>query len=106
MQAGRPAIDERWTAADLQTLLGIFDEEFDKVRRQGRAGLDIYMGHDRNLLRADLATFLDKDSDYRIEHGVVPSRVRGAPLQAPPSTASTVPALSTASTARRTARRP
>jgi RecB family exonuclease len=70
---GRPAFGERWAAADADTLLQIFDEEFEKVRVQGRAGLDIYMDYDRNRLRADLVTFLDKDSDYRIEQGVVPS---------------------------------
>jgi RecB family exonuclease len=70
---GRPAPDERWTLQDAETLLTIFDEEFEKVRRQGRAGLDIYMDYDRHRLRADLVTFLDKDSDYRLEEGVVPS---------------------------------
>ncbi|MGE0685730.1 MAG: PD-(D/E)XK nuclease family protein [Dehalococcoidia bacterium] len=73
MALGRPAVEERWDAADLDSLLQIFEEEFEKVRVQGRAGLDIYMDHDRNRMRADLATFLDKDSDYRSEEGVVPA---------------------------------
>lgn len=69
---GRPGFGERWQSADEVRLLAIFEEEFEKLRVQGRAGLDIYMDHDRRTIRADLVTFLEKDSDYRIEQGVVP----------------------------------
>jgi RecB family exonuclease len=70
--AGRPAAGERWTSADRERLLEIFEEEWDRLRLRGRTGLDVFSDFDRGVLRADLATFLDRDSDYRIAEGVVP----------------------------------
>src|SRR5690606_18087624 len=49
--AGRPALGEPWTGEDADRLLTIFEAEFDELRSQGRAGLDIFMNHDRNILR-------------------------------------------------------
>jgi RecB family exonuclease len=70
---GRPELGERWTSADRDRLLEMFEEEWDKLRLRGRTGLDVFSDYDRGILRADLATFLDRDSDYRIEEGVVPA---------------------------------
>src|SRR5581483_12067545 len=41
-QRGRPRPGERWTANDLEALLAVFEEEYERVRRLGRGGLDVY----------------------------------------------------------------
>jgi hypothetical protein len=79
---GRPAPGERWSPADVELLLHIFDTRFEHLRRLGRAGLDIYAGFERRVLRADLAAFLDHDSDFRIETGAVPANFE---LRVPPT---------------------
>lgn len=71
-ERGRPALGERWTAADRDRLLEVFEQAWEKLRLRGRTGLDVFSDFDRGVLRADLATFLDRDSDYRLEEGVVP----------------------------------
>jgi hypothetical protein len=38
----------------------------------GRTGLEVYTDYDQRLLRADLLTFLDRDSDFREATGAVP----------------------------------
>lgn len=70
---GRPAPGERWTAADLDALLAIFDDEYERLRRWGRGGLDLYAELDSSALHADLAAFLEHDSDFRAQTGAVPS---------------------------------
>jgi hypothetical protein len=79
---GRPAPGERWSPADVDLLLHIFDTRFEHLRRLGRAGLDIYAGFERRVLRADLAAFLDHDSDFRNETGAVPANFE---LRVPPT---------------------
>jgi ATP-dependent helicase/nuclease subunit B len=79
---GRPQPRERWTAADVETLLAIFEEQFERLRRLGRAGLEVYAGFDRRVMRADLTAFLDHDSDFRVETGAVPAQFE---LRVPPT---------------------
>jgi hypothetical protein len=50
----------------------MFEEEYAKLRLLGRAGLDVYAGLERSQLRADLAAFLEHDSDFRMATGAVP----------------------------------
>jgi RecB family exonuclease len=71
--SGRPRPGERWEAADVESLLAIFEKEFERLRVLGRAGLDVYAGFDQHALRADLTAFLDHDSAFRLETGAVPS---------------------------------
>jgi RecB family exonuclease len=71
---GRPQPGERWSlAGDLPGLLAILDQELEKLQAQGRTGLDIYLDYDRQSLRADLALFLEADSDFRERTGAVPT---------------------------------
>lgn len=63
----------RWSKADLERLLAIFEEEFESLKQQGRTGLEVYADYDRRLLHADLSTFLEKDSDFRAETGAIPA---------------------------------
>ncbi len=72
-ERGRPAVGERWAPEDQRRLLAIFEEEFERLRAMGRAGLDVFADYDRALLRADLATFLEQDSSFREETGAVPA---------------------------------
>jgi len=81
-QRGRPQASERWSAADLELLLVIFEEQFERLRRQGRAGLDIYSDLDYRALRADLATFLEQDGDFRAQTGAIPAEFE---LRLPPT---------------------
>jgi RecB family exonuclease len=69
---GRPAPHERWTPEDLEALLAVFEEEYERVRRLGRGGLDVYADFDRRVLRDDLAAFLERDSDFREQTGAGP----------------------------------
>jgi RecB family exonuclease len=78
----RPHAGERWSSADLESLLAIFDEEFERLRKLGRGGLDVYAEFDHRALAADLATFLEHDSDFRAESGAVPEAFE---LRLPPT---------------------
>jgi RecB family exonuclease len=69
----RPAPGERWTSADLEALLVIFEQEYERLRRLGRGGLDVYAEFDRRGLRADLAAFLEHDGDFREATRAVPA---------------------------------
>lgn len=71
-ERGRPGLEEAWTLEDADELLRLFGEELEGLRQQGRAGLDIYLDHDRARLHADLVAFLDYDSEFRATNGVVP----------------------------------
>lgn len=70
---GRPGPGEPWIAADLRRILEILDFELDKASRRGKTGLDVYATHEARTIRADLAAFLDKDSEFRRETGAVPA---------------------------------
>jgi RecB family exonuclease len=69
---GRPAVGEAWTEADVERLLGLIDAEVEAARRRGLTGLDVYAGFDRRTLRADMAEFLERDSEFRALTGAVP----------------------------------
>ncbi len=70
---GRPAVGEAWTEEDLATLLGIMERELAEARRRGLTGLEVYSQHEGRTMRADLATFLEKDTEFRRETGAVPT---------------------------------
>jgi CRISPR/Cas system-associated exonuclease Cas4 (RecB family) len=75
MQAsGRPREGERWTDADRNTLLQMLDDELAAARDRGLLGLEIFTGHERATLQADLAEFLEQDSDYRVRTGAIPAQ--------------------------------
>jgi hypothetical protein len=69
---GRPALNEVWTDADRVELLALLEQQLEETRHRGKTGLDIYSDHQRRRLRAELTTFLDADSDFRLETGAVP----------------------------------
>jgi hypothetical protein len=75
MQAvGRPKEGERWTDADRARLFDLLDEQLGMARDKGLLGIEIFGGHERSALRADLAEFLEQDSAYRLRTGAVPDR--------------------------------
>jgi RecB family exonuclease len=69
---GRPQPGEPWGDADLAHLLSLVDGRLEAARRRGLTGLDLYAGFDRRTIRADLAAFLEQDSEFRRETGAVP----------------------------------
>jgi len=83
-QLGRPRPNERWSAADSARLLAVFEEEFERLRHLGGAGLDVFADFDRRVLRADLEAFLEQDGDFRAGTGAVPAafelRLQPVPL--------------------------
>ncbi len=70
---GRPAVDEAWTEDDLALLLRIMERELAEARRRGQTGLEVYSQHEARAMRADLETFLEKDTAFRRETGAVPA---------------------------------
>jgi RecB family exonuclease len=70
---GRPSAGERWGYADVEQLLQILEDEYARLRTLGRAGLDVFAGLQRGQLRADLAAFLELDSEFRARTGAIPS---------------------------------
>ncbi|HEY7466787.1 MAG TPA: PD-(D/E)XK nuclease family protein [Dehalococcoidia bacterium] len=70
---GRPAVDEPWRDADREELLDLLETSLEEARRRGRTGLDVYAGHERRRLRADLLTFLERDAEFRLETGARPA---------------------------------
>ncbi len=71
---GRPVAGEAWNAtSDLDRILAIADEQLADATRRGLVGLEIYAGHERRSMRADLAAFLEADSAFRQETGAVPA---------------------------------
>jgi RecB family exonuclease len=82
-ERGRPAVGEQWTDADRALLLSIADEELEAVRAQGKGGLDVFAGHDRRSLHADLIAFLASDNEFRLRTGAVPTDFE---LRLPPTT--------------------
>jgi RecB family exonuclease len=86
---GRPAVGEAWNEQDRQQLLAILERWLHDARDQGQTGLEIYAGHDRRSMRADLERFLEEDTLFRQETGCVPdefealveSDVAGIPLR-------------------------
>jgi hypothetical protein len=72
LEQDRPAVGEPWHDADRDDLLALLDEGLDDARRRGRTGLDVFADHERRRLRADLLTFLEEDSEFRIENGSRP----------------------------------
>lgn len=72
-ERGRPTVNERWTEADHTELLHILEQHLDDARLRGRTGLDIFAGHERRRLRADLSAFLEQDSSFRTSTGAVPT---------------------------------
>ena len=69
---GRPAVGEEWTGADQEELFEILDERLAEAEGRGLRGMDVFAGHERRTLQADLAEFLAKDSEFRIGAGAVP----------------------------------
>ncbi len=70
---GRPTVDEAWIEDDLALLLQIMERELAEARRRGQTGLEVYSQHEARAMRADLATFLEKDTAFRRETGAVPA---------------------------------
>jgi RecB family exonuclease len=70
--ASRPGVAEAWTDADREHVFGILDQELEEAAERGLLGLDIFAGHERQVLRADLAEFLAQDSEFRAETRAVP----------------------------------
>lgn len=75
---GRPAPGEAWTGEDRSRLLALLDEALERARARGLTGLEIFAGHQRRALRADLEEFLDQDSLFRQATGAVPSQFEAA----------------------------
>ncbi len=71
--SGRPGVRERWTANDRDRLHALADEEFQRARARGIAGLGIYSQHEVRTIQADLERFLEEDNDFRAETGAVPA---------------------------------
>jgi RecB family exonuclease len=70
---GRPQPYEEWTPDDLARLIAIAEEELATAKAQGLTGLDVFAEHEARTVRADLAQFLEKDTQFRRETGAVPS---------------------------------
>jgi RecB family exonuclease len=71
---GRPVPGEAWTDADRIRALALLDDALDQARARGLTGLEIFGGHQRRMLRADLEEFLDEDTIFRQGTGAVPSQ--------------------------------
>lgn len=56
-----------WDREDAQRLWEIADEEFAAVEARGLTGEALYWQRDRTLLRRDLASFLERDRERRID---------------------------------------
>ncbi len=69
---GRPVVAEPWTEADRDRVHAILDEKLEDARIRGLLGLDIFAGHERQMLRADLAEFLARDTEFRLATGAIP----------------------------------
>ncbi len=69
---GRPGVNEAWTDTDREDLLAVFEAALNATRQRGRTGLDVFAAHESRRLRAELATFLDRDTDFRLETGARP----------------------------------
>ena len=63
---------EAWTAADEARLLAIGEAVCDAYEARGVTGRPIFWRQDKKRIMADLVTFLQKDSDYRMAHGTSP----------------------------------
>jgi len=72
-EQGRPQAHERWTEADRQVLRDLLRDALQDARARGRAGRDVYSGHEARTLRADLMGFLDADDEFRLLTGAVPA---------------------------------
>jgi len=85
MQArGRPAVNEPWTEDDRIELLEMLEARLDESEARGRTGLRVFSEHERRRLRADLAAFLEHDTEFRIETGARPTHFEVAlPEDAP-----------------------
>ncbi len=70
---GRPAPYEEWKGDDLDHIIDLLNVELKDAESRGITGLGVYAKHDSRMIRADLATFLDRDSVFRRETGAVPS---------------------------------
>lgn len=70
---GRPQPYEAWTPNDLARLNEIAEEELATAKARGLTGLDVFAEHEARTIRADLAQFLEKDTQFRRETGAVPS---------------------------------
>jgi RecB family exonuclease len=70
---GRPRPGEAWTDNDRDDLFAMLDELFEEARARGQLGMELFAGHERRALRADLAEFLQLDNHHRLETGAVPS---------------------------------
>jgi hypothetical protein len=70
---GRPAVAEPWDDADRAEVLRLLESGLEEARRRGRTGLDVFAGHERRRLRADLLTFLERDAEFRLETGARPA---------------------------------
>jgi ATP-dependent helicase/nuclease subunit B len=69
---GRPDVGEVWTGADREELLSLLEAELERTRQRGRTGLDVFSSHEARRLRAELATFLERDTEFRQETGACP----------------------------------
>jgi hypothetical protein len=71
-ERGRPAVNEPWNETDREELLALLDAELERTRQRGRTGLDVFAAHEYRRLRAELATFLERDTAFRFETGARP----------------------------------
>lgn len=69
---GRPAVGESWIESDTARLWELLDEELANAAGRGQTGLPLFAAHQRRVLRADLAAFLEEDSLFRQATGAVP----------------------------------
>ena len=72
-EQGRPAPRERWGPGDELRLRAIADEELEDARQRGLTGLDVFAGHEARTIKADLARFLEEDTQFRLQTGAVPA---------------------------------
>jgi ATP-dependent helicase/nuclease subunit B len=72
LERGRPGVNEPWTDADRDELIALLDEELERTRQRGRTGLDVFADHEVRRLRAELTTFLERDTAFRRETGARP----------------------------------
>jgi RecB family exonuclease len=70
---GRPAEGEAWTDDDLQELLAMLDRQLAEAEARGLRGVELFAGHERRMLRADLTEFLAVDNAFRRETGAIPA---------------------------------
>ena len=70
---GRPRAGERYDEADHASIAEIASRRFAELEARGQTGYRLAWLNEQDAIRTDLRTFLAKDAEFRLEHGLVPA---------------------------------